>query len=81
MEQREQALAAAQFLLGLGADVNIATESGETPLYMAAMYGNKVFATLLLNHGADPSLRNSAGFTPLDIARTLENQRMVELLR
>lgn len=80
-EQKEKAVTALQFLLGLGAEVNVRLDSGETPLYMAAMYGLLEPAGLLLNHGADPALGNDVGFTPLDIARTMENQKMVDLLR
>lgn len=71
----------AELLLALGADVDIRLDSGETALYLAAMYNIHEAARMLLNHGADPELRNEVGFAPLDIARTMENQPMVDLLR
>ncbi|XP_076856713.1 ankyrin 3b isoform X2 [Brachyhypopomus gauderio] len=60
--------------------VNRTTESGFTPLHIAAHYGNINVATLLLNRGAavDFSARND--ITPLHVASKRGNGNMVKLL-
>ncbi|KAK9400524.1 ankyrin-3 [Crotalus adamanteus] len=60
--------------------VNRTTESGFTPLHIAAHYGNINVATLLLNRGAavDFSARND--ITPLHVASKRGNTNMVKLL-
>jgi ankyrin repeat protein len=48
---------AVRILLEHGANVNAReTESGDTPLYMAAAMGRDQVAALLLEKGADPNL-------------------------
>ena len=42
-----------RFLLGAGADVNLANNSGATPLMMAAVGGHVEVLCLLLEAGAD----------------------------
>ena len=49
-------LAQVQKLLASGADPNIITASGKSPLMLAAMYGHKNVISALLNAGADPNL-------------------------
>ncbi|MGD2179914.1 ankyrin repeat domain-containing protein [Lusitaniella coriacea] len=44
-------------LLEEGADPNILTEDGKSPLMFAAMYGHKNIIEALLDAGADPNLR------------------------
>lgn len=62
-----QAIAA--FLLDQNAYIDADAPNGNTPLMMAALYGNAETVKLLLDAGADPGLRNRAGQRALDLAR------------
>uniref|UniRef100_A0A672MWF5 Ankyrin 2 n=1 Tax=Sinocyclocheilus grahami TaxID=75366 RepID=A0A672MWF5_SINGR len=60
--------------------VNRTTESGFTPLHIAAHYGNGNVATLLLNRGAAVNFTARNGITPLHVASKRGNTNMVNLL-
>ncbi|XP_035389738.1 ankyrin-3 isoform X7 [Electrophorus electricus] len=60
--------------------VNRTTESGFTPLHIAAHYGNINVATLLLNRGAAVDFRARNDITPLHVASKRGNRNMVKLL-
>jgi ankyrin repeat protein len=53
-------LSQVQQLLSEGANANVLTKSGKSPLIYAAMYGHKAVITALLNAGADPNLSGEA---------------------
>jgi ankyrin repeat protein/outer membrane lipoprotein-sorting protein len=66
-----------KLLLERGAHVNVTDEHGETPLLLAAKYGNAEIIESLIAHGADVNARDKDGWTPLmwvchgDMARIL----------
>ncbi|XP_066881694.1 ankyrin-3 isoform X35 [Kogia breviceps] len=60
--------------------VNRTTESGFTPLHIAAHYGNINVATLLLNRAAAVGFTARNDITPLHVASKRGNANMVKLL-
>uniref|UniRef100_A0A336KKD9 CSON012202 protein n=1 Tax=Culicoides sonorensis TaxID=179676 RepID=A0A336KKD9_CULSO len=54
-------------LLKSGANPNIVTEDGESPLHVAAKYGNDETLDLLLEDGGDALLQSHVGETPLHL--------------
>lgn len=59
-------------LLRAGANPNIQAEDGQTPLHLAATYGESAIATMLLNSGAKVDARDTDQVTPLHMAATSE---------
>nr|XP_032813791.1 ankyrin-2-like [Petromyzon marinus] len=60
--------------------VNRTTESGFTPLHIAAHYGNVNVARLLLECGADPNYMANNGISPLHVAAKRGHSELVTLL-
>ncbi|XP_050310455.1 serine/threonine-protein phosphatase 6 regulatory ankyrin repeat subunit A isoform X3 [Anthonomus grandis grandis] len=58
----------ALMLLKSGAGPNIATHDGNTPVHVAAKFGNLQTLLLLLEDGGDPQYKNKKGETPLHLA-------------
>jgi ankyrin repeat protein len=56
------------FLLGRGANANLQSNSGESPLLVAARIGWVEGADVLMRYGAKPDLANRLGETPLIVA-------------
>ena len=74
-----------QFLLnaGAGADINRAIQEGDfdTPLYVAAEYGNSDVVRVLLNvPNIDLEMCSARGYTALDIAEENERFEIIILL-
>lgn len=63
-------------LLDQGANINIKTKSGTTPLMMAAMKGHVAIVNLLIDNGALINTKNKFGVTALMYA-ALENRKDV----
>ena len=55
----------ARLLLEHGADINPRTNSGITPLHLAAAYGQVEVARVMLEHGANVGAKDDQGETPL----------------
>lgn len=51
----------ALMLLKSGAGPNLATHDGQTPVHVAARYGNLQTLLLLLEDGGDPQYKNKVG--------------------
>ena len=68
-------------LIGAGADVNAASQRGETPLHLSVYWEHREIAELLLAHGAALDAKLENGQTPLDWAEQLGASGMVELFR
>lgn len=62
-------------------DVNLANEDGETPLHLAASFGETSIAELLLSTGADAEIRNEAGFKAAEEAANGGYVRLAQLLQ
>jgi ankyrin repeat protein len=73
MAAREGDLESAKALVEAGADVNLTTEYGWTPLLTAVNNRNYKLAAYLLERGADPNLANKGGWTPLYLATDNRN--------
>lgn len=58
----------ALMLLKSGAGPNLTTDDGQTPVHVAAKYGNTSTLILLLEDGGDPLFKNKSGETPLHLA-------------
>ncbi|KAF5298214.1 hypothetical protein FQA39_LY02638 [Lamprigera yunnana] len=58
----------ALMLLKSGAGPNITTDDGQTPVHVAAKYGNLHTLLLLLDDGGDPQFKNKYAETPLHLA-------------
>jgi ankyrin repeat protein len=68
-------------LLGAGADVNVATQLGRTPLMIAASaHGTAPVVGLLLSRGADVNAADTVGVTPLIAAAAVNNHEAARLI-
>ena len=67
-------------LLKMGANTELRTHNGETPLHRAVRNNNCEAVRLLLEHGAKVNARDRKGHTPLMYAARNANLKMVNLL-
>jgi hypothetical protein len=73
-------VATVRLLFARGADPNLASANGQTPLMMAAARGNVEAMRLLIEQGAEVNAKDGAGETALMSACTSGNERAVQLL-
>lgn len=71
--------AIARELVFEGADVNLASRSGWTPLHYAASQGNRALAQFLIENGATP-VPGPEGKLPADMAEQAGHKELVEIL-
>ncbi len=74
-------LATVEALIAAGANVNVRTVNGTTPVMVAASKGYSDIVKVLLDHGSDPSARKSDGVTALAIADHGGFSRTADVLR
>jgi len=74
-------LATVEALIAAGANVNVRTVNGTTPVMVAASKGYSDIVKALLDQGSDPSAKKSDGVTALAIAEHAGFNRTADLLR
>jgi uncharacterized protein len=72
--------AIAEMLIDQGADVNVVSRDGNSPLMIAAAYGHVGVVRVLLAQGAEVNRRNARGNTALMHAAEFGHREVVELL-
>lgn len=78
-------MAAVEYLMGLGSNVNAKDDLGYTPLHGAAFYGDLTIIHYFVDHGADIHAKTKAGDTVADLAngpfeKSLPNKDATALL-
>jgi ankyrin repeat protein len=68
-------------LAAAGADINVASSKGFTPLHRAAQHGHMPTVKFLLKAGADPAAKAQDGSTPLSLAEKNGQDTIAALLR
>jgi len=68
-------------LVAAGAQINLANNTGFTPLHHAAEAGSVDAARALLELGADKTLRHGGGLTPLQVADESNHPEVADVLR
>lgn len=63
-----------------GADPNLRTSNGATPLILAILIDKPEYVKTLLKHGADVNLAGRRGHTPLHVAASLEHTDCLDIL-
>ena len=70
-----------ELLLDRKADVNAATDAGQTPLHLAAATGQPKISRLLIERGADPRSKDKDDRTPLFYASRNKHPMTTEVLQ
>lgn len=74
-------LALAEELVSTGADVNITSSNGFTPLHRAAQHGHVTVVEFLLSKGAKLKPASKDHDTPLSLAQKNGHEDIAEILR
>ncbi|XP_062300430.1 ankyrin repeat domain-containing protein 53 [Scomber scombrus] len=70
-----------RYLVENGADINITTDAGQTPLHLAASEGLLDCTEILVKAGADVLAQDCVGHTPLDLARIWCRRKVARYLK
>ncbi|CAH8553277.1 unnamed protein product [Heterobilharzia americana] len=81
LASRTGSIAASEFLLLNGADIDIRDDQGRTALHHACRFGRVHLVCLLLRRRANQMIADKDGKLPLDVALELANADIVTLLR
>jgi ankyrin repeat protein len=74
------AVAVAEILVSMGADINAQDGRGYTSLHYACQFNAEPIAVLLIEKGASIDLKENRGMSPLSLAARSGNLRVVKLL-
>ncbi|XP_076828420.1 ankyrin repeat domain 53 [Brachyhypopomus gauderio] len=80
-QSRPQSHACLAYLLEHGAEPDVSTDEGLTPLHMAAAEGLRKCVKTLVKAGANTHACDSTGHTPLDLARLWGHRSIARFLR
>ena len=70
----------AQFLIDNGANVNLSTPAGNSPLHKAAYSGDAMTMLKLIGKGANIFAKNRRGISALDIAEQRQHRNCFDIL-
>ncbi|XP_008426172.1 ankyrin repeat domain-containing protein 53 [Poecilia reticulata] len=70
-----------KYLMARGADINAASNSGETPLHIAATRGLLHCTEMLVKAGANILAKDKMGLTPLDMAHIWNHRKIARYLK
>ncbi|XP_014886273.1 ankyrin repeat domain-containing protein 53 [Poecilia latipinna] len=70
-----------KYLMEQGADINARSNSGETPLHIAATRGLLNCTEVLVKAGADILAKDKMGLTPLDMAHIWNHRKIARYLK
>jgi hypothetical protein len=73
-------LKAMKWLLDNGANINLQSTNGFTPLHWAVLSNNPEKVDFLLHQGVDESIYNKNGETPLELAKKTNKNEVIDLL-
>ena len=80
MAARAQSASVVQLLVALGAQLDVQTVDGDTPLHLAVASGNLEIVQTLIKAGAPLHTRNHADLAPLHVAATGDSAAVVDAL-
>jgi len=70
-----------ELLIAKGANVNVTSDSGSTPLIVTTVGGYMDVIEILINQGANINAKDDLGRSPLHIAIEYEYDEIADLLR
>lgn len=80
-KETEKNVRCLKMLLQYGADPNVKSSDGLTPLHIAAVWGCYQNLKILLTNGGNPNIKDNEGNTPRQLAEQQENRKCAQLLQ
>ena len=65
-------------LVGLGCDLNLQNDDGETALMLACQYDYAEIVKILLAHGADSQIKDNKGKMAIDLTQSQEIEDIIQ---